>query len=187
MVDRVNRVDEVAAVQRAEHKGTVPRPAVPQITSQPSGQRVIAVAALQLVRPAVARPDGQAVIAQTAVKELMRAELRLRMNRAVIACAAIHRSAAAARVERARKAVADCVHALTEEVTFTSGATEANNIAILGAAMAVPVSRRRILISAIEHKSVSAAAFAAERWGFAIEVIPATRDGCINPDSLVSR
>ena len=95
--------------------------------------------------------------------------------------------AAAARVERARKAVADSVHALPEEVTFTSGATEANNIAILGAAMAAPASRRRILISAIEHKSVSAAAFAAERWGFSIEVVPVTREGLVDPAELASR
>lgn len=95
--------------------------------------------------------------------------------------------AAAARVERARKVVADCVQALPEEVTFTSGATEANNIAILGAAMAAPASRRRILISAIEHKSVSAAAFAAERWGFAVEIVPVTRDGVVDPAELGSR
>ena len=95
--------------------------------------------------------------------------------------------AAAARVERARKAVADSVHALPEEVTFTSGATEANNIALLGAAMAAPVTRRRILISAIEHKSVSAAAFAAERWGFGVEIVPVTREGRVDPADLASR
>ena len=95
--------------------------------------------------------------------------------------------AAAARVERARKAVADSVHALPEEVTFTSGATEANNIALLGVAMAAPVTRRRILISAIEHKSVSAAAFAAERWGFSVDVVPVTREGRVDPAELESR
>jgi cysteine desulfurase len=95
--------------------------------------------------------------------------------------------AAAARVEWARKAVADSVCALPEEVTFTSGATEANNIALLGAAMAAPVTRRRILISAIEHKSVSAAAFAAERWGFAVEIVPVTREGRVDPAELASR
>lgn len=95
--------------------------------------------------------------------------------------------AAAARVERARKAVADFVNALPEEVTFTSGATEANNIAILGAAMAAPATRRRILISAIEHKSVSAAAFAAERWGFSVDVVPVTRQGRVDPAELASR
>jgi cysteine desulfurase len=95
--------------------------------------------------------------------------------------------AAAARVEQARKAVADSVRALPEEVTFTSGATEANNIAILGAALAAPVTRRRILISSIEHKSVSAAAFAAERWGFTVEIVPVTRDGSVDPADLRSR
>lgn len=95
--------------------------------------------------------------------------------------------AASNRVERARGRIAEAVRALTEEVTFTSGATEANNIAILGAAMAAPSNRRRILISSIEHKSVSAAAFAAERFGFSIEVVPVTPDGCINPDELAPR
>lgn len=94
---------------------------------------------------------------------------------------------AAARVLQAREAVADCINALPEEVTFTSGATEANNIAILGASKAAPVGRRRILISAIEHKSVSAAAFATEALGFKVEVVPVTRDGLIDPAELASR
>lgn len=94
---------------------------------------------------------------------------------------------AAARVKQAREAVADCINALPEEVTFTSGATEANNIAILGASKAAPVGRRRILISAIEHKSVSAAAFATEALGFKVEVVPVTPDGLIDPAELASR
>ncbi len=94
---------------------------------------------------------------------------------------------AAARVKHSRVAVADCINALPEEVIFTSGATEANNIAILGASKAAPVGRRRILISAIEHKSVSAAAFATEALGFKVEVVPVTPDGLVDPAELASR
>lgn len=92
--------------------------------------------------------------------------------------------AALSRVDVARGFVADSLNAVAEEVTFTSGATEANNIAILGAAMAAPPRRRRILVSAIEHKSVSAAAHAAERLGFVVEVVPATHDGLIDVQAL---
>jgi cysteine desulfurase len=92
--------------------------------------------------------------------------------------------AAAKLVEKARALVADCVGAVSEEVVFTSGSTEANNIAILGAAAAAPPNRRRILISAIEHKSVSEAAFAAEKSGFSIELIAVTKDGLVAPETL---
>lgn len=94
--------------------------------------------------------------------------------------------AAAKLVENARALVADSVGALAEEVIFTSGSTEANNIAILGAASAAPPNRRRILVSAIEHKSVSAAAFAAEKSGFTVEWIPVAKDGLVEPETLTN-
>jgi cysteine desulfurase len=92
--------------------------------------------------------------------------------------------AAAKLVEKARALVADCVGALAEEVIFTSGSTEANNIAILGAAAASPPNRRRILISAIEHKSVSEAAYAAEKRGFSVELIRVNEDGLVETETL---
>lgn len=92
--------------------------------------------------------------------------------------------AAAELVEKARALVADCVGALAEEVIFTSGSTEANNIAILGAALAAPPKRRRILISAIEHKSVSEAAYAAEKRGFSVELIGVNKDGLVETETL---
>ena len=66
----------------------------------------------------------------------------------------VHRSgrAARARVEAARRQVAELVGALPAEVTFTSGGTEANNLALSGS------GRRRMLVSAIEHDSVLRAA-----------------------------
>jgi cysteine desulfurase len=95
--------------------------------------------------------------------------------------------AAARKIEQARALVAESVGALPEEVTFTSGSTEANNIGILGASAAAPELRRRILISAIEHKSVTAAAFAAEKKGFTVEILPVTDAGLVDPTQLSER
>jgi cysteine desulfurase len=66
----------------------------------------------------------------------------------------VHKVGRAARVavDRARRQVADLVGALPAEVIFTSGGTEANNMALRGA------GRRRLLISAVEHESVRNAA-----------------------------
>ena len=50
-----------------------------------------------------------------------------------------------------------------DEIVFTSGATEANNLALFGLARRAPPSRRRILVSAIENKCVLEAARAVER------------------------
>lgn len=90
-------------------------------------------------------------------------------------------------VEEARAAVAAALGASAEEIVFTSGATESNNIALLGAAKAAPAGRRRILVSAIEHKSVLAAAEATTPWGFVVELIPANAAGVIEPASLADR
>ena len=68
---------------------------------------------------------------------------------------------------------------------FTSGATEANNLALFGLARRAPEGRRRILVSAIEHKCVLAAARAlAERDGFIVEIIPVDDEGFIDFNAL---
>jgi len=84
------------------------------------------------------------------------------------------------RVEVARTTIADVLGVQADELTFTSGATEANNIGVLGAALNAPPGRRRILVSAIEHKAVLEAARAAEAHGFSVEYIPVGRDGVID-------
>ena len=72
-----------------------------------------------------------------------------------------------------------------DEVVFTSGATEANNLALLGLARRAPAERRRILVSAIEHKCVLAAARSlAEREGFSVETIPVDGEGFVDLDAL---
>ena len=88
-------------------------------------------------------------------------------------------------VREAAAGVAALVGADSEEIIFTSGATEANNLALLGLARRAAPTRRRILVSAIEHKSVLAAAEAsAEREGLVVEAIPVNHDGAIRFDVL---
>ena len=77
--------------------------------------------------------------------------------------------------------VAGLIGADPDEVIFTSGATEANNLALLGLARRAPGSRRRILVSAVEHKCVLAAARSlAEREGFAVDVVPVDSEGFVD-------
>src|SRR5262245_10225082 len=84
----------------------------------------------------------------------------------------VHQSgrAARARIEAARRQVAALVGALPAEVVFTSGGTEANNLALNG------TGRRRVLTSAIEHDSVLKAG--------PCKVIPVDRDGVVDLAAL---
>ena len=88
-------------------------------------------------------------------------------------------------VQESLKVVAGLIGADADEVVLTSGATEANNLALLGLARRAPESRRRIVVSAIEHKCVLAAARALEeREGFTVEVVPVDQNGFIDLDTL---
>lgn len=91
--------------------------------------------------------------------------------------------AAADAVEAARAEVAAALGAETGEIVFTSGATEANNLAILGVAEAAS-DRKVIVVGAIDHKSVLAPACALERRGFEIRVAPVQSDGAIDLAAL---
>lgn len=86
-------------------------------------------------------------------------------------------------VEDARRAVAEVLHADVREIVFTSGATEANNLAIKGAAEAEP-SRRHIITSAIEHKAVLDTVHWCEQQGFRVTLLPPQADGSIAVETL---
>lgn len=97
---------------------------------------------------------------------------------------------AAEAVEGARSEVGDAIGADPSEVVFTSGATEANNIAILGTlSSAQSRSAGRgisVVVSAIEHKSVLGAARAATACGADLRIVPVGRDGLIDLDALAA-
>ena len=89
-------------------------------------------------------------------------------------------------IEEAAAGVARLIGADPDEITFTSGATESNNMALLGLGRrAAGGSRRRILVSGIEHKCVLASVrVLEERYGFTVEQIPVDRQGCVELGAL---
>lgn len=92
-------------------------------------------------------------------------------------------------VELARGQIASLIGAAASEVVFTSGATEANNLAIIGLARAAANAgdaRRTIATSALEHPSVTEAAKALVREGFTHITLPVEGSGRLSIDALVS-
>ena len=89
-------------------------------------------------------------------------------------------------VEQARRAVARAVGAAPLEVTFTSGGTEADNLALVGAARALRAARRPsgVLTTAIEHPAVLATARALAREGNPLVLLPVDRCARIDPVAL---
>jgi len=92
-------------------------------------------------------------------------------------------------VEAARRKVAMLASADPDEIVFTSGATEANNLAILGL-LASPENAgpkhagAYVITAATEHPSVLACMAALEESGTAVTVLPVGADGLIDPDNL---
>ena len=88
-------------------------------------------------------------------------------------------------VERARDQVAAVVEARPEEVVFTSGATESNNLAILGLApFGEESGRRHIVSTAIEHKAVLEPLEALEARGFEVVLVAPGSDGAVRPEAV---
>ena len=88
-------------------------------------------------------------------------------------------------VQDAAASVATLIGADADEIIFTSGATEANNLALFGVAARTPVRKKRILVSSIEHKCVLAASQAiAERTELALEIIPVNHEGMLDLSAL---
>ncbi|HEU5367236.1 MAG TPA: cysteine desulfurase family protein [Ktedonobacterales bacterium] len=79
---------------------------------------------------------------------------------------------AARAVESAREHVAEMIGASTNEIIFTSGATESNNLAIFGVAHGHSNTRRRIVTTPIEHKAVLEPLRILERQGFELVYLP---------------
>ena len=91
-------------------------------------------------------------------------------------------------VELAKTSVAGYINALEDEIIFTSGATEANNLAIIGIGYTgLDKSKKRtILISEIEHKCVLGASRFLERFGYNVKKIHVDSNGIVDFESLDS-
>lgn len=91
---------------------------------------------------------------------------------------------AADAVDRARGQVASLIGAGPKEITFTSGATESNNLAIKGLARFYRKHRDHMVTVATEHKCVLEAMAAMEREGMSVTYLPVHPDGLIDLDTL---
>jgi len=91
---------------------------------------------------------------------------------------------AAARVEKARAQVAALISAEPDEIFFTSGATESNNLAVLGVARANADRGRHIVTSRIEHKAVLDPCKRLEKEGFAVTYLEPDRSGRVDPSAV---
>lgn len=91
---------------------------------------------------------------------------------------------AEAAAELAREQVADSLGAQTNEVLFVSGATEANNLAIRGAALAYKERGKHLVVAATEHLSVLDCAKHLEAQGWRLTIVPVEADGLIDNAEL---
>ena len=87
-------------------------------------------------------------------------------------------------LEDARETIAACLGADADEVIFTSGATEANNLALFGLCGEPP---GHLLASPIEHPSVAEPLFKLAENGFDLELLPVDRQGRVHAESLLER
>ena len=93
---------------------------------------------------------------------------------------------AAEAVGEARRIISAGIGAQPSQIVFTSGATESNNLAILGVARPDVLGRRRLVVSAVEHKCVLAAARRLGDRGWDIRIAPVFSDGLVDLGALVS-
>jgi cysteine desulfurase len=87
-------------------------------------------------------------------------------------------------VEEARSSVADLLGARAADIMFTSGGTESNNHAILGAVAAAPGRAKHVITSAIEHVAVLDPCKALANSGIDLTVLPVDREGLVNPEDV---
>lgn len=93
--------------------------------------------------------------------------------------------AASSALRTARKQVADTLGSLPSEITFTSGGTESDNLALIGAMTACKdEKRKRIVTTCIEHEAVLEACEELKRRGFEITVLGVDKDGYLDPSVL---
>jgi cysteine desulfurase len=91
-------------------------------------------------------------------------------------------------VQKARDQVASVVKCQREEVVFTSGATESNNLALLGLEeFGAKNSRRHILSTQIEHKAVLEPLEELEKRGFEVELLELNEEGWVSVDQVRKR
>jgi len=91
---------------------------------------------------------------------------------------------ARAALDKARIQVADLLNATTDNLYFTSGGTEADNLALIGVCQMLRDKGDHLVISQIEHPAIMNAATELERLGYRVTRVAAGRDGIIDPKAV---
>lgn len=91
---------------------------------------------------------------------------------------------AEAAVEKARAQVAALIGATDKEIIFTSGATESNNLAIIGVAEMYKDKGKHIITTPVEHKAVLDTCHYLESKGYQITLLPVDKTGRVNPEDV---
>jgi cysteine desulfurase len=89
-------------------------------------------------------------------------------------------------VEEARTSVASLIGASPEEILFTSGGTESDDLAVLGLARSAPAEKRHVVVSRVEHAAVREAARRLDSEGFEVSWVGVDPDGLVDPDEFAS-
>ncbi len=87
-------------------------------------------------------------------------------------------------VEEARAQIARSLHCEPTEIVFTSGATEANNLALKGVLQAFPTSGH-LIVNAAEHRAVLDPARRLQRSGHAVTILPVDGQARVDPDDVL--
>lgn len=98
----------------------------------------------------------------------------------------VYGSQAARAVERAAEAVASLINCAPEELIWTSGATEADNLAIIGAAQFRNMRGRHIITTVIEHKAVLESCAWLATQGYAVSYVQSDELGRIDPGAIAA-
>lgn len=89
-------------------------------------------------------------------------------------------------LERGRAQVASLIGAAPEEIIFTSGATEANNLALKGVALKLQKKGKHIVSTVIEHRSVITPLKYLERMGFEVTSLPVDHEAFVDPKAVAA-
>ena len=89
-------------------------------------------------------------------------------------------------VEAARGFISSVVNAEPDELLFTSGGSEADHLALVGASLLAPANRRHIIVSAIEHQAVLRAAEQLSQNGFSLTILNPDADGIIQAEAVAA-
>lgn len=87
-------------------------------------------------------------------------------------------------IDAATNNIASLLHVLPEEIIYTSGATESNNLAVMGICERYKNYGKHVLLSSLEHSSIFSPATVMQSMGFDVELIPIGKDGLVDVDEF---